>query len=121
MICGHDDFDQRAGIALQSTLQSVATRACFHFTFIALAALADFTPVAADDTAQNTPEQIALFESRIRPVLVERCLDCHSGDEPESGLNLSSRELMLRGGELGTAVLPGKAAESLLISAIKHD
>jgi hypothetical protein len=121
MICGHDDFDQRAGIALQSTLQSVATRACFHFTFIALAALADFTPVAADDTAQNTPEQIAFFESRIRPVLVERCLDCHSGDEPESGLNLSSRELMLRGGELGTAVLPGKAAESLLISAIKHD
>ena len=75
----------------------------------------------ADTTASATSEQAAFFESRIRPVLAERCLDCHSGDEPESGLDLSTREGMLLGGKLGTALQPGEPARSLLISAIRHD
>jgi hypothetical protein len=68
-----------------------------------------------------TPQQAAFFETNIRPVLVERCIECHSGDEPESGLKLESRADVLRGGELGTALLPGEPKKSLLISALKHD
>lgn len=85
------------------------------------------TQIAADENPQSsadaaiTPQQVAFFETRIRPVLVERCLECHSGESPESGLNLESRAGLLLGGELGTALVPGKPAESLLISALKHD
>jgi hypothetical protein len=68
-----------------------------------------------------TAQQVAFFETKIRPVLIERCVECHSGDEPESGLKLESRADLLRGGELGTALLPGKPKQSLLISALKHD
>ena len=93
-------------------------------TFLLLSA----TPMSADDerAATNaddgiTPEKAAFFETRIRPVLIERCFDCHSGDQPESSFSLESRAELLRGGKLGTAVLPGKPAQSLLVSALKHD
>jgi hypothetical protein len=68
-----------------------------------------------------TPAEATFFETNIRPVLIERCFECHSGDEPESGLNLDSRAGMLRGGELGGALIPGDPARSLLVSAIRHD
>lgn len=71
--------------------------------------------------AVSALDHAAFFETRIRPVIVERCLDCHSGDDPESGLNLESRAGLLRGGELGAAVVPGKPSESLLLSALRHD
>ncbi len=67
------------------------------------------------------PEDIAFFESKIRPVLVNHCQDCHSGEEPESRFSVEFREAFLTGGEFGPAVKPGQPKESLLISAIKHD
>ncbi|MEO1978992.1 MAG: c-type cytochrome domain-containing protein, partial [Fuerstiella sp.] len=99
--------------------------------FLALIASVPFlavtaTAVAAGDGGVNsgtaiTAQQETFFETKIRPVLVDRCIECHSGDEPESGLNLESRDGLLHGGELGTAILPGKPEQSLLISALKHD
>ena len=67
-----------------------------------------------------TAAELAFFETNIRPVLIDKCLDCHSGDEPESGLSMESRSATLRGGELGPALVPGKPAESLIIRAINH-
>ncbi len=63
------------------------------------------------------------FERKIRPVLVQHCYACHSteGRQVEGGLRLDSRDAMRRGGESGPAVLPEKADESLLISAIKYE
>ena len=66
-------------------------------------------------------DEIAFFETRIRPVLVTHCQDCHSGEEPESRFSVEFREAFLTGGEFGPAARPGKPKESLLISAIKHD
>lgn len=75
----------------------------------------------AQDPPAPTEEQSTFFETKIRPVLAERCFECHSSEDPESGLDLSSREGMLRGGKLGAALKPGRPDESLLISAIQHD
>jgi hypothetical protein len=66
-------------------------------------------------------EDIAFFETKVRPVLVTHCQDCHSGEEPESRFSVEFREAFLTGGEFGPAAKPGKPTESLLISAIKHD
>ncbi|MDX1928568.1 MAG: DUF1553 domain-containing protein [Pirellulaceae bacterium] len=76
-------------------------------------------PSQANDSAN--PEGIEFFESKIRPLLHARCVECHSDAEPESGLSLESKEGLLRGGKLGAAVTPGKPKESLLISAVNHD
>lgn len=70
-----------------------------------------------------TPEQLSFFEEKVRPVLIDHCIKCHGESKTEGELRLDSREALMRGGERGPAVVPGKAAQSLLILAIKgaHD
>ena len=71
--------------------------------------------------AAPTPDAIEFFESKVRPLLHDRCVECHSDADPESGLSLESKVGLLRGGKLGAAISPGKPKESLLISAVNHD
>ena len=71
----------------------------------------------ADDSAG-----IEFFEKRIRPVLIEHCYECHSAEakKVKGKLRLDSREAVLRGGEIGPAIIEGKPMESLLISAVQY-
>ncbi|MEM9589070.1 MAG: DUF1549 domain-containing protein, partial [Planctomycetota bacterium] len=74
--------------------------------------------------AQSTASEIAraFFESKIRPVLIEHCADCHWSDtEASGGLLLDSREALLTGGDLGPAIVPGEPGTSLLIKAIAYE
>jgi hypothetical protein len=67
-----------------------------------------------------TDQQIAFFESKIRPILAERCYECHSHEEQESGLRLDHIEFILKGGERGAAIKPGDPEESNLVKAIEY-
>ena len=69
---------------------------------------------------QPTAEGLAFFEKKVRPLMIERCLDCHTGDEPESGLSMDSLAGLLQGGLRGPAVVIGKPEESLLVRALRH-
>ncbi|MFM7540979.1 MAG: PSD1 and planctomycete cytochrome C domain-containing protein [Planctomycetota bacterium] len=60
------------------------------------------------------------FEKHIRPLLVEKCQSCHGPEKAKGGLRLDSRAALLKGGDTGPAVIPGKAADSLLIKAIGY-
>ena len=55
--------------------------------FVALHASLGFA-VAADDGVE-------LFERSIRPVLIERCYECHGEKKQKGGLRLDSREAVL--------------------------
>ena len=68
-------------------------------------------------------EQIQFFETRVRPVLVEHCGQCHSGTRTKAKgeLRLDSREGILVGGRTGPAVVAGNEEESLLIDAIGYE
>src|SRR5262245_28818083 len=59
------------------------------------------------------------FETRVRPVLATRCYACHTNSKL-GGLRLDSRSALLQGGASGPAIVPGKAADSLLIKAINY-
>src|SRR3989442_812502 len=59
------------------------------------------------------------FESRIRPLLVRNCYACHTSSRL-GGLQLDSREHLLKGGNSGPAIVPGKPEESLLIQAVRR-
>ncbi|MDA0813839.1 MAG: PSD1 and planctomycete cytochrome C domain-containing protein [Verrucomicrobia bacterium] len=61
------------------------------------------------------------FESKVRPLLSERCFECHSEEKQKGGLRLDSREAILQGGESGPAMIPGDPAQSLLIAAVHYD
>lgn len=80
----------------------------------ALRALGSESAEGADAAA------IELFESRVRPVLVDRCVRCHGSEKRKSGLRLDSREAMLRGGERGPAIVPGDSERSPLMVALRY-
>jgi hypothetical protein len=67
-------------------------------------------------------DELDFFERKIRPILVARCYECHSGDSksPGGSLRLDSRDGMLTGGDSGPAVVPGEPEKSLLLQAISY-
>src|SRR3954452_15553842 len=71
--------------------------------------------------AEPSAEALQFFETDVRPVLAENCFKCHGPTKQKGGLRLDSREAVLRGGDTGPAVVPGKHDESLLIEAIHYD
>lgn len=73
-------------------------------------------PVSADGPAA----ELERFERRVRPLFAEHCLECHGADSQEAGLRLDSREALLKGGESGPALVPGKPEQSLLLAALRH-
>lgn len=68
-------------------------------------------------------DEIKFFESKIRPVLSEKCYECHSAksSKVKAGLRLDHIDLILQGGDSGPAIALGKSQESLLIEAIRYE
>ncbi len=67
-------------------------------------------------------EDFELFESRIRPMLVDRCYSCHnSAGTADGGLAVDSRDGLLTGGDSGPAIVAGDPAASLLLSVLRHE
>jgi hypothetical protein len=66
-------------------------------------------------------DPLTFFESKIRPLLIEHCLECHSTDtKQQGGLLLDSRAGWQTGGDNGPAIIPGDPEKSLLIRAVRH-
>ena len=60
------------------------------------------------------------FSNDLAPVFVKHCIGCHGLGRRASGrLNLNTFDGLLRGGERGAPVVPGKPADSLLIKKLK--
>lgn len=74
----------------------------------------------AEEPAASNAAALELFEKCVRPVFVEKCLECHNAETHEGKLRLDSREAMLRGGEHGPAIVPGKSDKSLLLVALRQ-
>jgi hypothetical protein len=96
-----------------------------HIARFILTGLVLMTSVIPSTAAGQTlsPSDRAFFENKIRPVLVQRCYECHAADSKELGgkLRLDSREGVRKGGESGPAVIAGKPNESPIIQALRYD
>jgi hypothetical protein len=71
-------------------------------------------------------KKVEFFETKIRPVLVEQCLKCHSEDAArdkklKGGLKLDTKAATLAGGDSGAAVVPGKPSEGTLLASLKYN
>jgi mono/diheme cytochrome c family protein len=71
-------------------------------------------------TADPTPEQIAFFETKIRPVLANNCFRCHGKDMQMVGLRLDTLAGLRKGGDSGPVVVAGDPDKSLLVQVIRH-
>ncbi len=81
-------------------------------------AFASATPKSSGAAADTE-----FFEQKIRPVLADKCFECHSAEAKslKGNLLLDSREGLLKGGDTGPAFEPGKPGKSLLLSAIHYE
>ncbi|HQU47037.1 MAG TPA: hypothetical protein PK867_29810, partial [Pirellulales bacterium] len=68
---------------------------------------------------QASGKESVQFVRDLAAVVVSTCTDCHGGMQPRGRLNLTTFAGLLRGGDSGPIVSPGKPAESLLIKKLK--
>lgn len=75
----------------------------------------------APKSAEPAKEGIEFFEKNIRPVLTQRCYECHSAKakKVKGKLLLDSRAGMTKGGESGPVIIPGDVEKSRLIVALR--
>src|SRR6266446_7267469 len=68
-----------------------------------------------------SPDDLAFFESKIRPLLAKNCYECHSekATKVKGGLLLDSHEGILKGGDSGEVIEAGDPAGSLLIKSVR--
>ena len=84
------------------------------FTFFAFTLLVGVTQTGDVAAVQH-------FESRIRPLLIEKCQKCHGESRQRGGLRLDSAKSLLAGGEKGAAIELGHPENSLLVRMLKAD
>ncbi len=82
------------------------------------------TPAISDDTPQKEklkPETVEFFESKVRPLLFQRCFGCHGEKQQMGGLRLDSMAHIVKGNSGGPAVIAGKPDNSPLIQVVRYD
>ncbi len=77
--------------------------------------------VSSAGAAARADDARPLFERRIAPILSERCVACHNANKRSGGLDVTSRDSLLKGGDSGPAIVPGKSAESWLMDMVSGD
>jgi mono/diheme cytochrome c family protein len=77
---------------------------------------ADDAAAVPADHARKMEQGLALFKAKVRPVLVQHCLDCHGGKAKKGGLDISDRKPLVDSG-----VLDGGGKESRLATLIRHE
>lgn len=73
----------------------------------------------------ETESNVSFFENKIRPILVEKCFACHSEEAEingklKAGLLLDSAESIIKGGDSGAVLVPGKPEYSKIFEAVLY-
>ena len=95
----------------------------YTLTFATLAAWIS-APATFAQAGKISAEESEFFESKIRPVLIEHCYECHSAatmPKAKAGLLLDTKEGTLKGGSAGAAIVPGNAEQSISIKRIRME
>jgi hypothetical protein len=73
--------------------------------------------------AETPGPDIEFYERKIRPLLTERCYECHSRGSKrlEGGLALDTRAGISAGGENGPIINSNKPDESLILAVVNYD
>ena len=78
-------------------------------------------PKVSEKHAAQMAKGLALFKSDVRMLLKQHCVKCHGGDKIRGDLDLTTRAGLLKGGEEGPSIIPGKADESFLMTVLRHE
>jgi cytochrome c len=78
-------------------------------------------PRGVAEQAPSAPDSVAFYTQRIQPIFAGHCYGCHGGTNHRGHFSLATRAGLLRGGMDGSVVVPGNAAQSLLVRLIRHE
>ncbi len=76
---------------------------------------------AASAPAVTTRRPVIDYRRQIRPILDDRCLECHSQDKRKGGLSLANYADALEGGRNGAVIRPGRSTRSLLVHRVRGE
>lgn len=82
-------------------------------------AIAAFIGIFLDARADEKPSRGLNFEDDVVPILEVRCFKCHGAETRKGGLDLRRKFTIVKGGDGGAAIQPGKPEESLIIEMIE--
>jgi hypothetical protein len=69
--------------------------------------------------AGNTLAAPVDYARDVKPLLAERCYQCHGASQQKSGLRLDTAAFARKGGEHGAAIKPGRSSDSLLVQTVE--
>lgn len=78
-------------------------------------------PASEAPVAKLDPQTVHFFENEVRPLLANRCYECHGEEKQKGELRLDQLAFILEGGDSGAALVPHDPDESLLIEAVKYE
>ena len=68
----------------------------------------------------QTEANLVFFESKVRPIFENNCLECHGVEKQKGGLALHLKSLVFSGGDSGSPIKKGDAKNSLMIKAVER-
>ena len=87
-----------------------------------------FFVIRGNARAELSPEQLLQlpppashavnFSKEIKPIFEASCIKCHGRGRDKGGFRIDSRDTLIKGGNDGPAIVPGKSAESHLIELV---
>lgn len=107
--------EEPRGLGLR--VNSVRTRVAHALAMAAIACLSVLAAIAIGPVRVDAKE--IDFAHDVAPLLRKHCGQCHAGAAQKGGFSINTRELLLKGGESGAAVVPGKSAKSELVARIE--
>jgi mono/diheme cytochrome c family protein len=84
-------------------------------TLTAVTVLCSSLAALASPTATAPPVR---FGPEVLPIFAHQCFECHGNGKRKGGLDLSSREALLKGGKTGPGIVIGNSVKSLLIQKV---
>ncbi|MFO0979566.1 MAG: DUF1553 domain-containing protein [Planctomycetaceae bacterium] len=98
----------------------IITSVLFAFAIEATSTIAQQTNAPTDGASFASDDDRQHFESKVRPLLIQHCAECHGKEKHKGELRILSQAHLLEGGESGPAIVPGDPDASLLIQAMKY-
>lgn len=89
----------------------------FHHAFLALAAAIVSPGLSAVEKSEALPETVSYYK-HIRPVFQAKCQGCHQPSKAKADYIMTEVAALIKGGENGAAIVPGKPDESHLLELV---
>ena len=96
-------------------------RFCIAFGLLAILLCAFNFGHIANVAAQEDAASPEFYTARVKPIFDANCARCHLNGNHRGGLNMDTRDAMLKGGRDASVLVPGDPARSLLVQLIRHE